>query len=139
DLHQVMAGQALDRLPHRRAAEARPLGDGRLRDPGAGCQLGREDQLLDRPIRLVGQAFLGLSHRHLLRIRLRGTLCHWPARWRNMYPSRIFKVYYASRHRSTRMILDFRVQVPKPDRIGTRADYMMRYTDVFDLEAVSYT
>ncbi|MCC7274609.1 MAG: amidohydrolase [Alphaproteobacteria bacterium] len=37
------------------------------------------------------------------------------------------------------MILDFRVQVPKPDRIGTRADYMMRYVDVFDLEAVSYT
>jgi len=37
------------------------------------------------------------------------------------------------------MILDFRVQVPKPDRVGTRAGYMMRYVDVFDLEAVSYT
>lgn len=37
------------------------------------------------------------------------------------------------------MILDFRVQVPKPDRIGTRADYMMRYVDIFDLESVSYT
>ncbi len=37
------------------------------------------------------------------------------------------------------MIFDFRVQVPKPDRIGTRAGYLMRYVDVFDLEAVSYT
>lgn len=37
------------------------------------------------------------------------------------------------------MILDFRVQVPKPDRIGTRAGYMMRYVDVFDLQSVSYT
>ncbi|MGE0716615.1 MAG: amidohydrolase family protein [Alphaproteobacteria bacterium] len=37
------------------------------------------------------------------------------------------------------MIVDFRVQVPKPDRIGTRPGYMMRYADVFDLGAVSYT
>ena len=37
------------------------------------------------------------------------------------------------------MILDFRVQIPKPERIGTRAEYMMRYVDIFDLQAVSYT
>jgi len=37
------------------------------------------------------------------------------------------------------LIVDFRVQVPKPDRIGTRPGYMMRYADVFDLAAVSYT
>ena len=37
------------------------------------------------------------------------------------------------------MVIDFRVQIPKPDRVGTRADYMMRYVDIFDLSAVSYT
>lgn len=37
------------------------------------------------------------------------------------------------------MVVDFRVQVPKPDRVGTRTDYMKRYLDVFDLSAVSYS
>jgi predicted TIM-barrel fold metal-dependent hydrolase len=37
------------------------------------------------------------------------------------------------------MIIDFRVQVPKPDRVGTRTDYMKRYLDIFDLSAVSYS
>lgn len=37
------------------------------------------------------------------------------------------------------MVFDFRVQVPKPDRVGTRIDYMKRYLDIFDLSSVSYT
>jgi predicted TIM-barrel fold metal-dependent hydrolase len=37
------------------------------------------------------------------------------------------------------MIIDFRVQKPKKDRVAARADYMKRYTQVFDLESVSYT
>lgn len=37
------------------------------------------------------------------------------------------------------MIVDFRVQRPKPDRMADRPDYMRRYQDVFDLGAVSYT
>jgi uncharacterized protein len=37
------------------------------------------------------------------------------------------------------MVIDFRVQVPKPDRVGTRTDYMKRYLDIFDLSAVSYS
>lgn len=37
------------------------------------------------------------------------------------------------------MIVDFRVQVPKSDRVGTRSDYMKRYLDIFDLSSVSYT
>jgi predicted TIM-barrel fold metal-dependent hydrolase len=36
-------------------------------------------------------------------------------------------------------IVDFRVQVPKVRRSVERADFMLRYNDVFDLEAVSYT
>lgn len=37
------------------------------------------------------------------------------------------------------MIIDFRVQKPKKDRVTGRADYMKRYTQVFDLESVSYS
>lgn len=35
-------------------------------------------------------------------------------------------------------IVDFRVQVPKQRRSTERPDFMMRYNDMFDLEAVSY-
>jgi uncharacterized protein len=37
------------------------------------------------------------------------------------------------------MIIDFRVQKPRKDRVAARADYMKRYTQVFDLESVSYS
>jgi predicted TIM-barrel fold metal-dependent hydrolase len=37
------------------------------------------------------------------------------------------------------MVIDFRVQQPKQRRAEQRPDYMMRYNDVFDLGAVSYT
>lgn len=36
-------------------------------------------------------------------------------------------------------IIDFRVQIPKIRRSVERADFMLRYNDVFDLEQVSYT
>ena len=45
----------------------------------------------------------------------------------------------SSRRSRSELVIDFRVQIPKPDRVGTRADYMMRYVDIFDLSAVSYT
>lgn len=37
------------------------------------------------------------------------------------------------------MIIDFRVQIPKVDRIVGRPAYMKRYVQVFDLQSVSYT
>ena len=36
------------------------------------------------------------------------------------------------------MILDFRVQIPRERRATHRPGYMLRYRDVFDLDAVSY-
>lgn len=37
------------------------------------------------------------------------------------------------------MIIDFRVQVPKKERVESRPQYMKRYNEVFDLPEVSYT
>ena len=37
------------------------------------------------------------------------------------------------------MTIDFRIQRPKQRRAEERPDYMMRYNDIFDLNAVSYT
>ena len=37
------------------------------------------------------------------------------------------------------MIVDFRVQRPKPDRAASRPGFMSRYGDVFDIGAVSYS
>lgn len=37
------------------------------------------------------------------------------------------------------MIIDFRVQVPKKERMESRPQYMKRYNQVFDMPGVSYT
>ena len=37
------------------------------------------------------------------------------------------------------MIIDFRVQVPREERVESRPDYMKRYGQVFDMPAVSYS
>ncbi len=37
------------------------------------------------------------------------------------------------------MIIDFRVQVPKKERVESRPQYMKRYSQVFDMPEVSYT
>lgn len=37
------------------------------------------------------------------------------------------------------MVIDFRVQVPKKERVESRPQYLKRYIQVFDLPSVSYT
>ena len=37
------------------------------------------------------------------------------------------------------MIIDFRVQIPRAERVKSRPDYMKRYGEVFDMPSVSYT
>ncbi len=54
-LDQPVIEQAVDRLPDRRAADARGGGDGLLGDHRARLELERDDLLLDQAVSLLGE------------------------------------------------------------------------------------